>query len=104
MNLSSQDLSLETKRVFERGLIFAPTPKSIPKVNIVGSVEAALLKQKKLLSEETECGRAAIAGLIVKEQPPRQNVSKKEREAIRSLKENEDIVIIEADKGNSTVV
>ena len=78
VNLSSQDLSVETKRVIERGLNFAPTSKSIPKADIVASMEAALVKRKKLLPEEAERARATVAGLIVKAQPPRQNVSKKE--------------------------
>ena len=103
-NLSSHNLTEAEEKVLERGMNFAPTPKRIPKMDIVASVEAALLSQRTLKPEKAEQARATVTNLLANAQPPRQNVSKDEWLALKSLRQNESIVILEADKGNSTVV
>ena len=41
---------------------------------------------------------------LEKSQPPKQNTSKTERQAIKSLQDDDSIIIIPPDKGNATVV
>ena len=77
-NLSSYNLTEAEEKVLERGMNFAPTPKRIPKMDIVAGVEAALLSQRKLTPEKAEQARATVTNLLANAQPPRQNVSKYE--------------------------
>ena len=46
----------------------------------------------------------AIAAILNRSAHPPDNLSRAERRALKSLKGNEDIVIVPADKGNTTVV
>ena len=65
-NLSSYNLELTEaeEKVLERGMNFAPTPKRITKMDIVASVEAALLSQRMLKPGEAEKARAAVANVV----------------------------------------
>ncbi len=48
--------------------------------------------------------RSKVASVLKSSKPPQQNVTKDERQAIKDLKKAEDIIILPADKGKSTVV
>ena len=41
---------------------------------------------------------------LKKSKPPKPNISKAERQAIKSLQDDNNIIILPADKGNATVV
>ena len=50
-----------------------------------------------------EVCRTKIGGIIRRAKIPQSNVDKEEKRALQSLRKNERIVIIPADKGNATV-
>ena len=48
--------------------------------------------------------RAKVASVLKSSKPPKQNVTKEERQAIKDLQKADDIIILPADKGKSTVI
>ena len=48
--------------------------------------------------------RAKVASVLTSSKPPKQNVTKEERQAIKDLQKADDIIILPADKGKSTVI
>ena len=101
-NLSSHKLTEEETDVLGRGLNFAPAMSKVPTKDIVASVEPVLRQHYD--PSEANVARAAICNILKKSKPPRANLTFGEKEALKSLRQNEDIVIAKADKGNVTVV
>ena len=104
MNLSQKRLSDNERKVLEWAMKFAPAPKKIPNLEMVAQVEDALLRLKHVKIFEADRVRATVANAIIQARPPKSNVRKEEREALRDLRNDSSIVLLEADKGNSTVV
>ena len=78
------------------------TPKRISTEAIVSSVEAVLSRQ---LSESAKDNiRSRIASTIQSASLPDSNLTKDERQALKRLKTDKNIVILPADKGQVTVV
>ena len=90
------------KKIFlEKGLNFSVTPKAIPTKDIVAKVETVL---KNLPIGEADNIRAKTSLVLQKASPPEDNLSKKQRQALHSLKEDTEITILPADKGRATVI
>ena len=104
LNLSKHKLTNAERSVLEKGMNFAPTYKSIPRTEIIAGVEAALRSSKNTSEEKAERTRGAIAAVIRSSKQPKQNITQEEREALKTLRQNNEIIILPADKGNSTVV
>ena len=85
----------------ERGLNFALTPKAIPVMEIATRLEEC---SSRVPAEEREVFRVQCRDIIMKASAPKHNVSKEENEALKRLKMSKNIMILPADKGNSTVV
>ena len=79
-----------------RGLKFAPTPKTIPVKKIVAEVESGL---RKIPQQEAGKVRIGVTGLLKKAVPPPTNITKEERQAIKSIKEAKELMVPSADKG-----
>ena len=103
VNLSQHRPTPGEMKLLERGMNFATCPKAVPKTDIVVGVESAL-RQSGVDSQTAERARATIAGILKKAKPPNTNIDKEEQEALRSLRENKEITILPADKGNATVI
>ena len=102
VNLSSHQLTQAEQKVLAKGLNFAPAPKRIPTQELIAGAEQALRYHPDNLTAER--ARAAIANVIRRGKPPKSNVTKEERQALRDLEMNEEILISNADKGNAVVV
>ena len=102
MNKTKSVLTDAQKSVLEKGLNFAQAPAHVPKMEIVAAVEPALRDMQNKVAAEV-C-RAKVSGILRRSTPPESNISMEEKEALQELKNNEDIVIVPADKGNATVV
>ena len=100
-NLSTKTLSPHEKDLPEKGLNFSVTPKNIPTKDIVAKVETVL---KNLPIAEADNIRAKTSLVLQKASPPEDNLSKKQRQALHSLKEDTEITILPADKGRATVI
>ena len=48
--------------------------------------------------------RGKVTSALKSSKPPQQNISKDESQAIKDLKKAQDIIILPADKGKSTVI
>ncbi|XP_041461178.1 uncharacterized protein LOC121412434 [Lytechinus variegatus] len=83
------------------GLNFAIAPKKIPFSDIVQQVEPKL---RFLSKEAANAIRFKVTNALSDAKPPKQNLSKEERSAIQDLRRNQAIHILQADKGNATVI
>ncbi|XP_046397784.1 uncharacterized protein LOC124164498 [Ischnura elegans] len=68
---------------------------------IVTGVEAAIRGLPKNFADEI---REDVSRILRKTRPPKPNTTAAERKALQELKNNEDLLIIPADKGNATVI
>ena len=92
-NISSRPLDKTETHVLSYGLKHSVTPKRIPTESIVSSVEAVLSRQRDLSESAKDNIRSRIASM-----------TKDEQQALKRLKNDNNIVILPADKGRVTVV
>ena len=93
-------LSPEETSVLAKGGNFAVTPNKIHVEDIIANVESALYH---LPEEKAEEIRGEVTRILRKAKPPKSNITRKERNAIKSLNSDPDIIILPADKGDTTV-
>ena len=103
INKSSTKLLPDEEEVLKLGLNFAPTPRTVPVVDLLAGVEVAT-RNTKLHAEEAEELRARICCIVKNTDIKQDNMIPSLRRALGSLKKNDSIVILKADKGNATVV
>ncbi|XP_046398161.1 uncharacterized protein LOC124164967 [Ischnura elegans] len=101
INLTSESFNEATFTALSKGLNFAPAPKTIPYLDYVGGIENAVRKLPDDLAEEV---RVEVSYVLSRAVPPKPNISREERSAIRALRGNEEVTILPADKGNATVI
>ena len=100
-NISSRPLDKNETRVLSDGLKHSVTPKRIPTEAIV---EAALSRQRELSESTKDNIRSRIASTIQSASLHDSNLTKDEQHALKRLKNDEDIVILPADKERVTVI
>ena len=101
-NLSSHELTTDEQAILEKGFNFALSPKEIPRVEVIAAIEPTLREEAD--QTRAERARAAVASILRTAKVPRPNTSAKERRALVALQRNKNITILQADKGNVTVV
>ena len=101
VNLSSRSLSDAEKALLKKGLNFAVTPANIPATEIIAKVEVAV---RQLDAEQADTVRRAVNGTLQQAEPPEANITKEMRDALKSLKEDEYIMVLLVDKGRASVV
>ena len=67
----------------KKGLNFAVTPTNISASEIIAKVESAV---RSLDLERADTVRRAVNTILQQAEPPKPNITKKERDALRSLK------------------
>ena len=95
VNISKQQLSTPEKSMLNKGLNFATTIKQIPYLDLIAPIEDAALKIHKAKADEQ---RWKVRQALEKSKPPKPNISKTERQAIKSLQDNNSIIILPDDK------
>ena len=80
------------------------TPKQIPTEAIVSSVQAVLSRQREPPESAKDNIRSRVASTIQSASLTDSNLTKDERQALKRLKTDENIVILPADKGRVAVV
>ena len=98
MNLSDRQLSEKEEEVLRLGLKFTPALAKILHAGVASAVEDAV-KKLKLSDEDASDLRGKICGVMKRSKPPQRNLSRDHLKAIRDLKQDEDICILPADKG-----
>ena len=80
------------------------TPKRIPTEAIVSSVEAALCHNNNMSAKTKDNIRSRVGSTLQTASITSNNLTKDEKQALKRLKNDENIVILPADKGRVTVV
>jgi hypothetical protein len=101
INLSGRTLDDGVSSLVQKGLNYAVTPRTIPTEDILAGVEKAVQLLPVEMAEEASQETVRI---IKSSSRPRNNITRAEREALRNLKNNTDLTILPADKGNATVI
>jgi predicted GIY-YIG superfamily endonuclease len=101
VNLSSHELNHSELSVLNKGLNFAISPSSIPFDNLICCIEDSI---KTLTDEDKDQVRQDCAVILRNAKPPKSNISKEERLAIKNLRNNTNLIILKADKGGATVI
>ncbi|BHF63917.1 hypothetical protein SprV_0200691200 [Sparganum proliferum] len=99
-NLSSKELTKDQMQVLRHEASFNTTDAK--PVNMIAAVES-ILSQTEATEETKNLIRHQVSSLLMAHRP-REVLSKVERDALRELKADKDLVIVPADKGRSTVV
>ncbi|BHF61927.1 hypothetical protein SprV_0100490700 [Sparganum proliferum] len=99
-NLSSKELTKDQMQVLRHEASFN-TADAKP-INMIAAVESVLC-QTEATEETKSLMRHQVSSLLMAHRP-REVLSKVERDALRELKADKDLVIVPADKGRSTVV
>ncbi|GLV34532.1 hypothetical protein CBL_07175 [Carabus blaptoides fortunei] len=100
-NISDEALDKDTTEVLTKGFNFAVAPLRIPVEEIVCSVESAIQKLEK---DTAETIRQEVSRVLRRAKSPKKNISKEEYTALKKLRDNQNIIVLPADKGNATVV
>ena len=103
-NISSRPLDETETHVLSYGLKHSVTPKRIPTESIVSSAEMVLSRQRDLSESAKDNIRSRIASTVQSASTPDNNLTKDEQQALKRLKNDDNIVILPADKGRVTVV
>ena len=85
VNLSTKTLFPHEKDLLEKGLNISVTPKTIQIKDIVAKVETVM---KNVPMAEADNIKAKTSLVLQKASPPKDNLSKKQRQALHSLKED----------------
>ena len=101
INMSSRQLTHIETDLFTKGLNFSITSKTLPNKDIIATIEDAV---KDLEKEEADTIRAKVSLTLLNSKPPKDNLSKDERKALKELQSDTSIVILPTDKGRSTVI
>ena len=100
-NISSRPLDETETQILSYGLKHSVTPKRIPTETIVSSVEAVLSRQRDLSEPVKDNIRSRIASTLQSASLPDNNLTNDERQALKRLKTDKDIVILPADSTNT---
>ena len=102
VNLSQRNLSKDEISLLRKGLNYAITLRNIPTKEIFASVKEGI--SRLLKNDQDNVGSEIYSTLKGAKPPVQQNLRHDERKALKDLKTASDIVIVQADKGNATVV
>ena len=107
--MSSRQLTETELRVLALGFNFRPSLPDVPIKDYIVATETYIMSAKLDAAEATLLVHEIVKEIIrmkVKQtyHPPKSNLSPNEWKAIRSLRDDDSIMIISADKGNKTIV
>ncbi len=103
VNKSSRPLSNCELKLPQKGLNFAISPEHIPVHEFITCIEDAC-KSIGNTQGESDNLRSECVNILKHGKIPPSNVSKNERLAIKSLKDDKNIMILPSDKGTAVVV
>ena len=101
INMSSRELTHIKTDLLAKGFNFSITFKTLSNKDIIATTEDAV---KDLEKEEADTIHAKVSLIFQNSKPPKDNLSKDERKALKELQSDTSIVILPADKGKSTII
>ena len=102
MNLSSKTLTPAEENLPQNGLNYSITPQTIPTAYTIAKVETAIRTLPD--REEVESIRAKTSFNSAKGTASKEKRTSRTKKALHSLREDNSIIILLADKGRSTVI
>ena len=103
-NLSSRSLTNAQESLLKKGNKFAIAPSRIPVLDIISGVELGRSQVNFANRSLIDSALSKVVEILKRAKPPKPNLSKAEKRAMEELKQYDDIVISNADKGNNIVV
>ena len=100
-NESSKVLSDAEISILSKGMNFAPTPTQIPVKDIIAATEYGI---REIEEGEANLVRSDVLRVLKQAKAPQPNITRDEMDALSSLKNDDSIIVLPADKGRSTVV
>ncbi|CAF4198778.1 unnamed protein product, partial [Rotaria sordida] len=107
LNKSNIQLTEYQLQVLSKGLKFAQTPNTINVVDIIANVESSLCTVPTIPKITKQLAISEITTFVKQWKKPKMkenNISKEEQIALKELKNNNKIIITQADKGGKVVV
>ncbi len=104
VNLSSARLTNDQLEVLGLGLKFRRTMPKVPVLQLTAGTEMVAREMEQTDPIEANTFRIACSNTIQWAQPPSGNLDKKQRQALRKLRENQALAVLTADKGGKMVV
>ncbi|KAF7233832.1 hypothetical protein EG68_12408, partial [Paragonimus skrjabini miyazakii] len=101
INLSDHALSEGESKLPNKGLNFNVIPRHLKTLEVIPAVEEQL---QMLPIDDVNRARAQIARIIKNQKDQPINLSAKERDALKTLRSDQSIIITNADKGNQAVI
>ena len=101
VNLSNKNLSEDERKVLLLGLNFLVSQSCIPKTELLANIEKGI---KTLPDNTTFIIRSKVVDVLNKKHKSIPNLSIKEKKGLKNLRDDTNIVITKADKGNCTVI
>ena len=102
VNLSSKTFTLAEENLLQNGLNYSITPQTIPTADIIAKVETAIRTLPDRVKAENI--RAKTSLILQKAKFPKKNLPTEQKKDLHSLREDNSIIILPADKGRSTVI
>ncbi|XP_039871211.1 uncharacterized protein LOC120723669 [Simochromis diagramma] len=102
-NLSDRQFTQTEKNILAKGLNFAVTPRQIPLVELITATETAI-RNNNIAEVEAEQLRTKVSACLSNAKPPASNITMEEKKALTSLSDDNNIIILLADKGRCTVL
>ena len=101
VNVSNRRLTESEERLLQKGAGFAIAQKEIPYDDYITSTEIAC---SYLPSGQALALKAEVAEILREAKPSKDNMTKREQIALKTLKKDPEIIITPADKGKALVV
>ena len=101
INMSSRQLTHIETDLLAKGLNLSITSKALPNKDIIAVIEDVV---KDLEKEEVDTICAKVGLKLQNSKPPKSNLSKDERKALKELQSDTSVVTLPADIGRSTVI
>ena len=101
VNLPSTSLTTAQMSLLSKGPNLALTSSNPPNVQFISAVEAAC---QRLPEQEAQELRAEVNILWKRAKPPKSNISREEKKALKGLREDQERMVSMADKGVAMVV
>ena len=73
----------------------------VPATEIIAKIESAV---RPLDAERADTVRRSVNTILQQAKPPTPNITKEQQEALKSLKEDNSIMVLPADKGRASVI
>ena len=96
INLTSRPLSKPQEDVLRLRLNFTPAPTKLPLVDTIAAVEEGA---RQLNEEDAEDLWGRVCGILRRAKPPKDNLSKEQRKALKELRRLENEVICQLIRG-----